>query len=91
MSEKNRPIMPYNEDQDRPYKNPKVQSFYKTEWIDTHIAHRWWSHIDVEDQMKLVVYNFKHWPDRKKFRIIDLDGNVIKEFIDDTKGERVYT
>ena len=41
--------------------------------------------------MKLAVYGLKHLPKRKKFRIIDLDGNVVKEYIDDTKGEPIYT
>ena len=89
--EKPKAVMPYNENQKRPYENPKVQSFNGTEWVDLHTAHRWWSHIDVEDQMKLAVYGLKHLPKRKKFRIIELDGNVVKEYIDDTKGEPVYT
>ena len=80
-------IMPYNKDQKRPYKNPIVQ-FYKTidgkgqeinNWHNSHIAHRYWSDIDVNDQLKLVQYKFKHLPDKKRFRVIDADGNVISE------------
>ena len=80
-------IMPYNKDQKRPYKNPKVQ-FYKTvdgygepvnDWHTSHVAHRWWSIIDVEDQLKLIQYKFKHLPDKKRFRVIDEDGNLIRE------------
>ena len=80
-------IMPYNKDQERPYKNPKVQ-FYKTvdgngepveNWQTSHTAHRWWSEIDVEDQLKLIQYKFKHLPDKKRFRVIDEDGNTICE------------
>ena len=75
-------IMPYNKDQERPYKNPKVQ-YYRTypinDWWTTHIAHRWWSEIDVEDQLKLVQHKFKHLPDKKRFRVIDEDGHTIVE------------
>ena len=74
-------IMPYNKDQKRPYKNPMVQ-FYKEAidyWQTSHTAHRWWSEIDVEDQLKLIQYKFKHLPDKKRFRVIDEDGNTIRE------------
>tara|TARA_B100001564_G_scaffold356613_1_gene371146 strand:+ start:1826 stop:2152 length:327 start_codon:yes stop_codon:yes gene_type:complete len=80
-------IMPYNKNQKRPYKNPKVQ-FYKTidgkgqkinDWHTSHIAHRYWSDIDVNDQLNIIQYKFKHLPDKKRFRVIDADGNVISE------------
>ena len=73
-------IMPYNKDQKRPYKNPMVQ-FYReaiNDWQTSHTAHRWWSEIDVEDQLKMVQYKFKHL-DKKRFRVIDEDGNTIRE------------
>ena len=74
-------IMPYNKDQKRPYKNPMVQFYRETikDWQTSHIAHRWWSDIDVEDQLKLIQYKFKHLPDKKIFRVIDEDGNTIRE------------
>ena len=80
-------IMPYNKDQERPYKNPIVQ-FYKTvdgygtevnKWVTSHIAHRWWSEIDVEDQLKLIQYKFKHLPEKRRFRVLDEDRNIIRE------------
>ena len=74
-------IMSYNKDQERPYKNPIVQYYRETinDWQTTHIAHRWWSEIDVEDQLKLVQHKFRHLADKKRFRIIDEDGNIIVE------------
>ena len=74
-------IMPYNKKEKRPYKNPKVQFFREsnTEWHTSHRAHRWWSEIDVEDQLKLIQYKFKHLPDKKRFRVIDEEGNIIRE------------
>ena len=73
-------IMPYNKDQKRPYKNPMVQFYRETinDWHTSHRAHRWWSEIDVEDQLKMVQYKFKHL-DKKRFRVIDEDGNTIRE------------
>lgn len=74
-------IMPYNKDQKRPYKNPMVQ-FYREaikDWQTSHTAHRWWSEIDVEDQLKIIQNKFKHLPDKKRFRVIDEDGNTIRE------------
>lgn len=73
-------IMPYNKDQERPYKNPLVQFFKESdlEWQTSHKAHRWWSEIDVEDQLKLIQHKFKHL-DKKRFRVIDEDGNTIRE------------
>jgi len=74
-------IMPYNKNQERPYKNPLVQFFKESdlEWQTSHKAHRWWSEIDVEDQMKIVQHKFKHLPDKKRFRVIDEEGNLIRE------------
>tara|TARA_Y100000593_G_C4260418_1_gene311887 strand:+ start:74 stop:379 length:306 start_codon:yes stop_codon:yes gene_type:complete len=80
-------IMNYNKNEHRPYKNPKVQ-FFKTvdgfgtevnEWQTSHIAHRWWSDIDVSDQLKIIQYKFKHLPDKKRFRVITDDGDIISE------------
>jgi len=80
-------IMPYNKDQDRPYKNPKVQ-FFKTfdgdgteinDWQTFHRAHRYWSEIDVKDQLNIIQYRYKHLPEKRRFRVIDEDGNTIRE------------
>ena len=77
-------IMPYNKDVKRPYPHPKVQFFRPriSDWQTWHTAHRWWSDIDVEDQMKQVVYYFKHMKERTRFRIIDANGKIIKEVTD---------
>ena len=74
-------IMSYNKDQKRPYKNPMVQYYRETtnDWQTSHKAHRWWSDIDVEDQIKIIQHKFKHLPDKKRFRVIDEDGHTIVE------------
>ena len=74
-------IMPYNKKEKRPYKNPKVQFFRESinKWVTSHIAHRWWSEIDVEDQLKLIQYKFKHLPEKRRFRVLDEDRNIIRE------------
>ena len=77
----NNAIMPYNKNIKRPYPHPKVQFFRPriSDWQTWHQAHRWWSDIDVEDQIKQVVYYFKHMKERTRFRVIDANGKIISK------------
>lgn len=73
------PVMKYNKKQKRPYKNCRVQWYKPWEdyWQTYHTAHRPWSKIDINDQLKLIQYNFSHLKKVEDFRIIDENDKII--------------